>query len=107
MTITTTRRRVLTGMAGGTAAIATGAANAAIPATTNEDPALTLVRQHRAIVARTNTPGLMTDDEVEDEKLSEDEAEAEVAQSAPEDDNEPADKSRIGHKTADDNDNRS
>ena len=49
--------------------------------------------------------GLMTDEEVEDEKLGEDEAE--VAQSAPEDDNEPADKSRIGHKTADDNDNRS
>ncbi len=47
------------------------------------------------------------DDEEEDEELGEDEAEAEVAQSAPEDDNEPADKSRIGHKTADDHDNRS
>ena len=45
------------------------------------------------------------DDEEEDEELGE--AEAEVAQSAPEDDTEPADKSRNGHKTADDHDNRS
>lgn len=51
--------------------------------------------------------GLITDDEEEDEELGEDETEAVVAQSAPEDDNEPADKSRIGHKSADDRDKQS